>query len=52
MPRQPCTSNGKKGTKYGKSGKCYTGPDQKSKAMKQGQAIEISKHKPKGGRGR
>lgn len=44
MPVKSCTSNGKKGYKYGDSGKCYTGPDAKAKAKKQGVPIEISKH--------
>jgi hypothetical protein len=48
MPVMRCTSKGKKGWKYGKSGKCYTGSDAKSKAEKQGRAIESSKSKRKG----
>jgi hypothetical protein len=42
MPIQSCTSNGKPGKKYGKSGKCYTGSDAKKKAIKQAQAIKAS----------
>lgn len=44
MPIQKCETHGKQGVKYGEGGKCYTGPDAKKKASKQGQAIEISKH--------
>lgn len=32
--------NGKSGWKYGDSGKCYTGPDAKKNATKQGLAID------------
>lgn len=46
MPVKPCTRDGKSGYKYGDSGKCYTGPGARKKATKQGQAIEISRHKP------
>ena len=42
MPLQSCQANGKKGTKYGKSGKCYTGSDQKKKAIEQAKAIKAS----------
>lgn len=45
MPLMKCTNNGVSGWKYGESGHCYTGPGAKKKAIKQGQAIEISKHK-------
>ena len=38
MPLQKCSSNGMSGWKYGNSGKCYTGPDGKKKAIKQGLA--------------
>lgn len=48
MPVMRCTSNGKKGWKYGKSGKCYTGSDAKEKAARQGRAIEANKGKKKG----
>lgn len=48
MPVKRCTKDGKAGYKYGDSGTCYTGPGAKEKAIKQGQAIEISKHKNKG----
>ena len=40
MPLMKCkTPKGKSGTKYGKSGKCYT---QKSKTVKQMKAIKAS----------
>lgn len=45
MPIMRCQKNGKSGFKYGESGACYTGPGAREKAKKQGQAIEISKHK-------
>lgn len=45
MPVKSCKSNGKSGKKYGDSGKCYTGKGAEAKAKKQGQAIEISRHK-------
>lgn len=40
MPVKPCTQNGKSGHKWGDSGKCYTGPGSRQKAIKQGQAIQ------------
>lgn len=40
MPLQRCTQNGKSGWRWGKSGKCYTGPGAKKKAIKQKVAIE------------
>ena len=45
MPVKKCTSGGKKGYKFGNSGKCFTGPGAKAKASKQGQAINASKAK-------
>ena len=45
MPIMKCQKDGKSGYKYGESGHCYTGPGAREKARKQGQAIEISKHK-------
>ena len=42
MPVMPCTSGGKRGYKYGKGGKCYTGKDAKARAAKQGAAIKHS----------
>ena len=44
MPLMRCTKDNKSGWKFGKSGHCYTGPGARQKAIKQGQAIEISKH--------
>lgn len=45
MPIQKCTSNGKSGQKYGQSGKCYTGSNAKSKAIKQMKAIKANQGK-------
>jgi len=42
MPIKRCTSKGKKGYQYG-SQKCYTGPDARSKAAKQGRAIKANR---------
>ena len=39
MPLKRCTKDGKSGWKYGDEGACYTGPDAKKKAIKQGLAI-------------
>lgn len=39
MPLKRCTSNGQPGWKWGNSGKCYTGPGAKKKAIKQGIAM-------------
>ena len=39
MPTQNCSKNGRKGRKYGKSGKCYTGRNAESRAARQGRAI-------------
>jgi phage replication-related protein YjqB (UPF0714/DUF867 family) len=47
MPIQRCQSKGKSGYKYGKSGKCYTGPQGKKKAQKQAQAIHAAGYKGK-----
>lgn len=47
MPIMKCQKNGKTGFKYGETGACYTGPGAREKARKQGQAIEISKHRQK-----
>lgn len=47
MPIMKCMSEGKPGYKYGDSGHCYTGEDAKEMAMKQGKAIEMSKHRAK-----
>ncbi len=43
MPVMSCTADGKSGYKWGDSGKCYTGPNAKADALKQGRAIEASK---------
>jgi len=40
MPLKKCSEGGKSGWKWGTNGKCYTGPDGKKKAIKQGVAIE------------
>jgi hypothetical protein len=40
MPLKKCREGGKSGWKYGDSGKCYTGPGAKKKAIKQGIAID------------
>lgn len=48
MPIMKCQRNKKKGYKWGRSGKCYTGKDAKKKAEKQGRAISISKARKKG----
>jgi hypothetical protein len=40
MPLKKCSNDGKSGYKWGDSGNCYTGPDAKKKAIKQGIAIE------------
>lgn len=45
MPLQRCQVNGKKGWKWGSSGKCYTGPGARTKALEQGRAIEASKRR-------
>jgi uncharacterized protein with gpF-like domain len=37
-----CQFNGQPGYKFGKSGKCYTGPGARKKAAQQGQAIKAS----------
>lgn len=40
MPLKKCSVNNKDGYKWGDSGKCYTGPEGKKQAIKQGLAIE------------
>lgn len=42
MPLQRCTKNGKRGWKWGGSGKCYTGKGAKARAKKQMRAIKAS----------
>lgn len=44
MPLMKCTKDGKSGYKFGDEGHCYTGPNAKANAAKQGRAIEMSKH--------
>lgn len=44
MPTMPCTKDGKSGFKYGEHGHCYTGPNAKAEADKQGRAIQASQH--------
>jgi len=45
MPVKKCQKNGKGGHKYGDSGKCYTGKGSKTKAAKQGRAINARRNK-------
>lgn len=40
MPLKKCEEGKKSGWKWGDNGKCYTGPDAKKQAIKQGIAIE------------
>ena len=40
MPLKRCTTDNKSGYKWGNEGKCYTGPNAKKEAIKQGLAIE------------
>lgn len=40
MPLKKCSEDKKSGWKWGDSGKCYTGPEGKKQAIKQGVAIE------------
>lgn len=40
MPLTKCSADGKSGYKWGDSGHCYTGPDAKKQAIKQGVAVE------------
>ena len=47
MPVKSCQINGKKGHKWGDSGKCYTGPDSHRKATLQGEAIHASENQVK-----
>ena len=44
MPVQKC---GKSGWQWGQSGKCFTGPGAREKALKQGRAIEANKDRTK-----
>jgi hypothetical protein len=45
MPLKPCQIKGKRGWKWGDSGKCYPGSRGRSKALKQARAIEASKNR-------
>jgi hypothetical protein len=40
MPLKKCSEDKKSGWKWGDQGKCYTGPEGKRKAIRQGVAIE------------
>ncbi len=42
MPVTRCSINGRRGYKFGRKGKCYTGKGAEEKAKKQGAAIKIS----------
>ena len=44
MPIERCQANGTSGYRWGKQGKCYTGPGAREKAAEQGRAIERQKH--------
>jgi len=45
MPVQRCQKNGRRGYKWGQSGKCYVGQGAKAKAERQGRAIRASGYK-------
>ena len=45
MPIKICTEKGKKGKKWGKSGKCYTGRDAQKKAEEQAAAAYANGYK-------
>lgn len=47
MPVKRCTSSGKRGWKWGDSGKCYTGSGAKEKAERQGKAAYANGYKGK-----
>ena len=40
MPLKKCSEDKQSGWKWGDQGKCYTGPEGKKKAIRQGIAIE------------
>ena len=40
MPLKKCSEDKQSGWKWGDEGKCYTGPESKKKAIRQGVAIE------------
>ncbi len=42
MPIMSCTSKGKRGKKFGRRGKCFTGPRARASAARQGRAIKAS----------
>lgn len=46
MPIKKCIKKGKSGHQWGNQ-KCYTGKGSKSKAIRQGKAIKVSKWKKK-----
>ena len=48
MPLMRCQTNGKRGWKYGRSGKCYAGRFGKAKAIKQMRAMFASGYRSKG----
>ena len=48
MPIKPCSKGGKKGYKYGSSGKCYVGKGARAKAARQGRAIKARQGKKRG----
>ena len=43
MPIMRCQRNGKQGFKYGPTGHCYTGPNVRQRAARQGAAIEANR---------
>jgi hypothetical protein len=42
MPVQDCQVNGRPGKKWGKDGKCFTGPNAHANAARQGKAIKAA----------
>ncbi len=47
MPVKKCQSKDVSGFKWGDSGKCYTGSSAKTKALRQGRAINVNRTKTK-----
>ena len=47
MPLMRCKDKGKRGWRWGKRGKCYTGANARARALRQGRAIEANR----GGKG-
>ena len=47
MPLKKCSENKQSGWKWGDQGKCYTGPEGKKQAIRQGVAIEVQKNSHK-----